>query len=347
MKRCIVKWLIFSIFSIFSFSAAFGLADASVAYAKWHGDLNVGAPECAHCLAMALLGPIIDGHKVSFHPFSALSPLVSSLITGRIQIAQVDYPSLVSLASKDVPIVAISGEVNGGSDFVLNSRIKITPNDWNRLRQAIQKLVTGGKTFSIASQYGTVQNVDIRLALVKHGIPLEDVKFINVPFQGMAGALQSYEVDAAVPVQPVAAQITMSHIADHFSYLENQPAGNLTNVVIVTRTFYKAHPALVDHIGSAMVHLVEYIKTPSGRRAWELKIEKYTDFSSAVVKHAMATLVPDYKMPLGKIGVIGVNMFQQGLISRKMDASEMKHYVNYGPLMFATKSSAATLGQQS
>lgn len=345
MKQFIFAKSALIILLLLSASATYRVAYAADSHVKWSGDLNVGAPECAHCLAMALLGPVINGHKVTFHPFSQLSPLVSSLITGRIQIAQVDYPSLVALASKHAPVVAISGEVNGGTDFVISPKIKVTNNNWGALRKEINKLASEGERFSIASQYGTVQNVDIRLALVKHLITFKDVRFINVPFQGMAGALQSGEVDAAVPVQPVAAQITMSHIADHFSYLKNQPAGNLTNVVIVTREFYREHPALVQHIASAMVQLVTFIKTPSGRHAWEVKIERYTDFSPAVVKHALITLVPDYKMPLEKIGVIGVNMFQQGLISRKMDSVMMSRYVKYEPLMSATKLPESALGK--
>lgn len=316
------------------------VADASNTF---HGKfINVGAPECAHCLAMALLGPKIGGKEVKFTPYTTLSTLVTSLLTNHEQIAQIDYPSLVSLISKDEPIVAISGEVNGGTDFVLENSMDIDPGNWVKLKRIIN---SASEKFTIGSQFGTVQNVDIRLALIKHGIDLKKVQFVNVPFQGMYGALASHQIDSAVPVQPVAADITMNKIAKHFSYLFNQPAGNLTNVVIMTKKFYDNNPQLDNQIAKSMVNLINYIQTDKGREGWENVVTKYVKYDKDIISHSLITLVPDYNMPLSKIKAISNSMYDTGFISKKLNDDELKACIKYKYLSLATGKTPEQLGR--
>ncbi|MBU2761537.1 ABC transporter substrate-binding protein [Acidithiobacillus thiooxidans] len=317
--------------------------NVAAASTSFHGKfIHVGAPECAHCLAMALLGPKIGDKEVKFTPYTTLSTLVTSLLTNHEQVAQIDYPSLVSLISKDVPIVAISGEVNGGSDFVLKHSIDIDQGNWVKLKKIID---SASDKFTIGSQFGTVQNVDIRLALIKHGIDLRKVRFVNVPFQGMYGALASHQIDSAVPVQPVAADITMNHIAKHFSYLLHQPAGNLTNVVIMTKKFYDSNPQLDKQIAKNMVHLINYIQTDKGHEAWENVIIKYVKFNKSIISHSLITLEPDYHMPLSKILAISNSMYDTGFISKKLNDKELQACIKYKYLSLATGKTPDQLGR--
>src|ERR1700761_7981957 len=86
----------------------------------------VAAPECAHCLAMALLdSSMIPGYNVKFESFGTLTELTAGLASGAIDVGQIDYTGLVSFIDKNLPIVAVSGEVNGGSDFVLSPSVKL------------------------------------------------------------------------------------------------------------------------------------------------------------------------------------------------------------------------------
>lgn len=305
--------------------------------------LHVGAPECAHCLAMALLGPKISGMTVKFTPYNNLSTLETALLTNNEQIAQIDYPSLVSLISRGVPIIAISGEVNGGSDFVLKKKVRIKANDWKELKKFIN---SEQNKFTIGSQYGTVQNVDIKLALIKHGINLNKINFINIPFQGMYGALETGEIDAAVPVQPMASNITMHNVADHFSYLNNQPAGNLTNVVIVTKKFYRNNPILDSEIAKNMVKLITYIKTQKGHKEWEGVVLKYIKLDKNVISHSLNTLVPDYSMPMDKILAISNSMYESGFISKKLNYDDLHSSIKYRYLSKASNESRAQLGDK-
>src|SRR6201996_4104287 len=85
----------------------------------------LAAPECAHCLAMALLPSQMPGYNVKFQTFSTLTALTAGLASGAIDVGQIDYTGLVSFIDKNLPIVAISGEVNGGSGFGLAPSVTV------------------------------------------------------------------------------------------------------------------------------------------------------------------------------------------------------------------------------
>lgn len=171
-----------------------------------------------------------------------------------------------------------------------------------------------GNPLKIASQFGTVQDIELRLELPKYGIdPSTDVDLVNVPYQGMAQALHNGSVQAAIPVQPFAAAITDGGFGVHFAYPYNQAAGNLTNVVVINKNFLAQHPAEVAAIAMGMKNLVPYLKTPAGQAAWAAAIEKYTGTSATDVQTAMKQLTPDISMPFAQIQAISSAMFAQNL----------------------------------
>lgn len=309
------------------------------------GTIVVGAPECAHCLAMSLLGPKIGSYTVKFEPFGNLTDLTAGLASGAVQVGQIDYTGLVSFLSKGIPIVAISGEVNGGSDFVLADNINLAPNDWAGFKSLVLADKASGHLLTIASQFGTVQDIELRLQLPKYGIdPNTDVNFVNVPYQGMAQALQSGSVQAAIPVQPFAAAITNSGYAKHFAYPYNQAAGNLTNVVVVSPSFLKNHPQEVTQIAKGMNTLVEYLRTPKGKSAWAGAVEHYDNLGATTVNTALAQLTPAIGMPFTQVQAIAASMYAQHLISTPLSTSFLKSHIDYTPLVQATSQSATSLG---
>ncbi|WP_083700213.1 ABC transporter substrate-binding protein [Acidihalobacter ferrooxydans] len=321
-------------------SGTAGYADAQAA----DKTLTVGAPECAHCLAMALMGPTSGPYNFTFKPFGTLTALTTSLLTNEVQIAQIDYPALVSLISKHTPIVAISGQVNGGTDLVLQPSIKVAAGDWAALRAYIMKHYSPSHKFRIGSNFGSVQDVDLRLRFSLAKIPESYVDIVNVAFPAMPQALKAKAVDTAVPVQPVAAEITTTGIATHFSYLYNQPAGNLTNVVIVSKAYLEKNPEAIKYIAKAMVKLVDYVSTDAGKQAWQAAIEKYTYIKPDAVKYALGLLSPDINMPIVKIKAIADGMYGAHLISRKLTVDEIAKYIDYKPLEEATGKTKAELG---
>lgn len=320
-----------------------GSSDSSGAAAK--PTIVVAAPECAHCLAMSLLSAEMPGYNVKFETFSQLTALTAGLASGAIDVGQIDYTGLVSFVDKDLPIVAVSGEVNGGSDLVLAPSVKLKANDWTAFKALAEKDKVAGNPLKIASQFGSVQDIELRLELPKYGInPNTDVDMVNVPYQGMAQALHNGSVQAAVPVQPFAATITNGRFGVHFAYPYNQAASDLTNVVVVSESFLAQHPAEVAAIVKGMSNLVPYLKTTAGQAAWSAAIEKYTGASAADVKTALTTLTPDIDMPFSQIQAISSAMYAQKLIATNLSKSTLMQHVDYGPLAKSTGESQAAIG---
>lgn len=331
-----------------SAGAAAGSSATTAAAAARKGTIVVASPECAHCLAMALLPRLVSGYHVNFEALGTLTDLTASLASGAINVAQIDYTGLISFLSKGIPLVAISGEVNGGSDFVLAPKVPVAANDWAGLKALIMSEKAAGHPMRIASEFGTVQDIELRLQLPKYGIdPNSDVDFVNVPYQGMAQALKSGSVQAAIPVQPFAAQITLGGYGKHFAFPYDQAAGNLTNVVVVTKSYLASHPDAVAAIAAGMLKLVPYLKTSAGQSAWAAAVEKYTSLPANVVTTALAQLTPDINMPFTQIEAVANAMYNQKLIASPISASDLSADIDYQPLATASGQSPVTFGASS
>ncbi|HLI56311.1 MAG TPA: ABC transporter substrate-binding protein [Actinomycetota bacterium] len=305
----------------------------------------VGSPECAHCLAMSLLGPKIGSHPVSFEPFGTLTALTAAMASNRVQVGQIDYTGLVSFLAQGLPIVAISGEVNGGSDFVVSPSLNLAAGDWAGLKAIVEKDKAAGHPFTIASNFGSVQDIELRLQLPTEGIdPNNDLNIVNVPYQGMAAALQNGSAQGAVPVQPFAESITMGNYGAHFAYPYDQPASDLTNVVVVTKSFLAAHPSEVQQIAGGMNTLVSYLKTSAGMAAWARAVEKYDNVSAPVTTAALSQLTPDLAIPFSQVQAFAGAMYTQKLISSPVTTETLQAAIDYTPLSQATGQSTAALG---
>lgn len=80
------------------------------------------------------------------------------------------YLQVVSAADQHLPIVAVTGHVNGGSDFILKNSLRVPPNDWALLKKIILADARAHRWFTIASAYGTIQDLEIRGELLAQGI---------------------------------------------------------------------------------------------------------------------------------------------------------------------------------
>ena len=312
------------------------------------GTIVVASPQCAHCLAMTLLTDKIPGYKVKVEQFGTLTDLAASLASGKIDVGQIDYTGLVSMIDKGLPLVAISGQVNGGSDFVISPKITLAEDDWAGFKKLADQRKAAGKKLKIASEFGTVQDIELRLELPKKGIDANnDVEFVNVPYQGMAQALKNGSVDAAIPVQPIAATITGTKVGVHFSYPYDQEAGDLTNVVVVNKDWLAKNPERIAAVMEGMKNLIPYLSTPQGQQDWAAAVEKYTGTDEADTLTALKQLKPDITMPFSQIKAIAHAMYEQKLITQDLSVDFLKQHVDYAPLATATGKTPAQLGADS
>ena len=308
--------------------------------------ITVASPQCAHCLAMSLLPDQIEGYTVKYETFSKLSDLEAGLASGRIDVGQIDYTGLVAVISHDLPIVAISGQVNGGSDLLVSPTLEVEAGDWDQFKSLVASRKAQGKPLTIGSQFGSVQDIELRLQLPAKGIDVADLSLVNTTYEGMAQALNSGSVDAVASVQPFAAAIVADGFGKHFDYPYDQPAGNLTNVVVVSQRYAQDDPAAVAAIAKGMVGLVDYLKTEPGQAEWSTVVQKYSNTPASVVKNALSQLTPDLRIPMGQVKAIAAAMLTQGLLTAPVTDAQLTAGIDYGPLSEATGETAAALGSE-
>lgn len=307
--------------------------------------LTYGSPECGQCLAMSLLPSQIHGYRLSYSTFANSSDAATAVASGHIDFAQITYTNFPTLVSKGVDVVATSGEVNGGSDFVVSPSLHLAPDDWSALKSIIAKDKAAGHPFTIASYFGTIQDIELRLLLDEYGIdPSTDVDIVNVPYPGMAQAMHSGSVQAAAPVQPFGREITSDGFGTHFSYMNHQPAGDLTNLVVFNGQFAKTHPGAVLAVDKAMVGLVAYLRTSRGKSAWVDAIERYTNLSSSIILPIMDQFPPDISMSLTKIEQISTAMYADHLLSSPLSTAALRSHIDYRDLAKAAGTTPAAVG---
>ncbi|APZ43750.1 hypothetical protein BW247_12180 [Acidihalobacter ferrooxydans] len=305
----------------------------------------LGGLQGTNCIAFSLIDKFMPDYAIEYKQFNTVADITTATVQGEIHAAQIIYTALVSLASNKVPITAVSGQVNGGSDIVIRNDIDLTVDDWAAFKAMTATLKQEGKPFKIGSFFGSVQDIELRLQLLKYGIdPLKDVDILNVPYPGMDQALYRGDVDAVVPVQPFGVEIELEKHGKHFAYPYDQAAGNLTNMIMVSqRSMRENYPMVVD-LAKGMYELTEFLKTPSGTKAWAAAALKYSNVSRVAIDLTIKQLIPDYRMPMDKMLALSRAMFDSGFIKNDMNRADFSKYVSYKPLHDATKLSFTKLG---
>ena len=121
---------------------------------------------------------IIERHpdgtsRLRFQPVAAhLTPMAMTDLTRHYATA----------LDKGFDVVAISGQVNGGSQILVGNDLPIKENDWASLKKVIADHKAAGKPFRVAASRGNAQDIHMRGAFAKQGIDVnKDVQFVNIP----------------------------------------------------------------------------------------------------------------------------------------------------------------------
>jgi ABC-type nitrate/sulfonate/bicarbonate transport system substrate-binding protein len=319
------------------------LAAAGSAQAQDKPKFKMAYAKCAHCLSMALVPGLAKNVDIEAINFNAGSDALTALVSKGVDIAQVTYLSFVSGLDKGFDLVAVSGQVNGGSEILLGKDTTLAPDDWAGLKKLIAQYKAQGKPFRVAASRGNAQDLHMRGEMALNGInPNKDVQFINIPNPSdHAAALQRGEVELICSVEPFASQIRMSGVGKHFSFPYKQAAGRLTNLIVTRSDVIKEHPAEVRETVAAVVRLVAELD--SDKQAWVGSIVKGTGLDKTVASEALKNAWPDYRMYRKPTLAIASMMKDLKYISSDVSAQVDKN-MDYSFLMAATGKSKAELG---
>ncbi|ATA18187.1 ABC-type nitrate/sulfonate/bicarbonate transport system substrate-binding protein [Gibbsiella quercinecans] len=272
------------------------LGAMTTAQAEDEDTIKLGYAKCAHCTSMSLTPENATGVKLEAIPFNTGNDVLTALLSKSIDIAQVTYLHYATALDKGFEVVAISGQVSGGSQILIANALPVQAGDWEGLVKLIRQYKAEGKPFRVAASRGNAQDIQMRGAFLRHGIDInKDVQFVNIPNPAdHTQALRRGEMELVTSVEPFATQIRDVKAAKFFDYPYDQAAGKLTNLIITRPDVIKAHPQGVLETVRAIVKVNGLIS--DNKALFADTIQKVTGLDATIARGAVDNLYPDYKM---------------------------------------------------
>lgn len=305
--------------------------------------IKLGFAKCAHCLSMALVPQLADKVDIEAINFNSGNDVLTALVSKSIDVAQVTYLHFVTALDKGFDVVAITGQVNGGSEIVLANNVNLAEKDWAGLKRLVADAKAQGKPLRVAASRGNAQDIHMRGELLLKGIdPDKDVQFINIPNPSdHAAALQRGEVELICTVEPFASQIRAAHVGKRFALPYDQAAGSLTNLILTRSDVIRDRPADVRETVRAIVKMVDGLA--ADKSAWVGSITKYTGLDKTIAAEALKNAFPDYRMHRKSTLAIATMMKDLKYVSRDV-SPEIGKTMDYTFLADVTKKPKAELG---
>ncbi len=283
---------------LLSVVVALGIAslNAPDSSAQAESVIKLGYAKCAHCTPMSLTPQYAKGVQIDAIAFNTGTDALTALVSKNIDVAQATYLHYAIALDKGFDVVAISGQVNGGSAMLVGSDLDVTPNDWVSLKKVIAEYKAAGKPFRVAASRGNAQDLHMRGAFAKQGIDInKDVQFINIPNPSdHLQALRRGEIELICTVEPFATQILQAKAAKLFGLPYDQAAGKLTNIILTRPDVVAAKPRELEETVRAVVKVDEFIS--KDKAALVDVISKVTGLDKAIATGAVENLDPDPKM---------------------------------------------------
>ncbi|MET0222298.1 MAG: ABC transporter substrate-binding protein, partial [Tardiphaga sp.] len=299
--------------------------------------------KCAHCTPMSLTPQYAKGIKIDAIGFNTGTDALTALVSKNIDVAQITYLHYAVALDKGFDVVAISGQVNGGSAMLVANDVPVTPNDWASLKKVIADYKAAGKPFRVAASRGNAQDIHMRGAFAKQGIDInKDVQFVNIPNPSdHLQALRRSEVELICTTEPFATQILQNKAAKMFGLPYDQAAGKLTNLILTRSDVVKDKPKQVEEVVRAIVKVDEFVAADKG--AFIDVISKVTGLDKAIATGAVDNLEPDPKMYRASAVAIAAMMRDLKYINSDVSAAVEKN-MNYTFLEAATGKPKSELG---
>lgn len=307
--------------------------------------IKLGYAKCAHCTPLALTPQNANPANVKLEAtgFNTGNDVLTALLSKSIDVAQVTYLHYATALDKGFDVVAISGQINGGSQILVGNDLPVGENDWAGLKKLIADYKAQGKPFRVAASRGNAQDIHMRGAFAKQGIDInKDVQFINIPNPSdHVQALRRGEVELICSVDPFATQIREVKAAKFFTYPYDQAAGKLTNLIVTRSDVIASKPKAVEETVRAIVKVNELMEKDKG--LFIDTIQKVTGLDKAIATGAAANLYPDYRIHRASAVAIAQMMRDLKYINTDVTAAVQKN-IDYRFLEVATGKPKSQLG---
>ena len=259
------------------------------------------------------------GLDVQLNRFASSPEIGTALINGDIQFgASVAYSVILSTESRDpgkLKVVIVDSET---PENYLSSFVALAGSGINTIADLKGKKV-GSFPGPEAMTFG-------KLVLEKYGLnPTNDLQFFSLDSASHLSALQSHTVDALFTYEPIATQAVLEDGA--VKILPGAVEKEIINpwqagLWVISTKFASEHPKEAKQLILALYDAIDYLrKNPQDAKT---ALAKYTS-----IKPSVAAATPN--IPFAKLGEVDLPAFQrhadilfeQGVVSKKMDANSM------------------------
>ena len=305
--------------------------------------IKLGFAKCAHCLPMSLTPGLAKGVEIEATGFNSGNDVLTALVSKSIDVAQVTYLHYVTALDKGFDVVAVSGQINGGSECISSNKLALPGEDWAAFKAVVAKAKAGGQPLKVAASRGNAQDIHMRGAFLKQGVdPNKDIQFVNIPNPAdHFAALQREEIDMVCSVEPFASQIRLAGAGKHFVFPYDQAAGNLTNLIVTRSDVVASQRPGVQAVVGAVVALNEKLSADKG--PWIDVINKLTGLDKTVATEALKNATPDAAIHRSQTLAIAAMMRDLKYISKDVSA-EVEKNMEYSFLEQATGKKKNDLG---
>jgi ABC-type nitrate/sulfonate/bicarbonate transport system substrate-binding protein len=305
--------------------------------------IKLGFAKCAHCLPMSLTPGLANGVEIEATGFNSGNDVLTALVSKSIDVAQVTYLHYVTALDKGFDVVAVSGQINGGSECISSNKLPLAGEDWAAFKAFVVKAKAGGQPLKVAASRGNAQDIHMRGAFLKQGVdPNKDIQFVNIPNPAdHFAALQREEIDMVCSVEPFASQIRLAGAGKHFVFPYDQAAGNLTNLIVTRSDVVASQRPGIQAVVGAVVALNEKLSADKG--PWIDVINKLTGLDKTVANEALKNATPDAAIHRSQTLAIAAMMRDLKYISKDVSV-EVEKNMEYSFLEQATGKKKNDLG---
>ena len=243
---------------------------------------------------------------------AAITPAV---ISGDFDIGFSNTVSLLIAASKDLPVQIISQGVLGGPDMSKPWADVLVPKDGDIKEPKDLE----GKTIA-ANTLNNICEVTINATLEQKGVDVSTLKYTEIPFPEMVGALEKGRVDAACVVEPFVTQGKGAGMRG----IDPFYAGTAPDLTVATyfasREYIEKNPGIVDRFVTAMEKSLQY----ASEHPDEVR-DVLTEYTEIPPEAAKAINLPSWKPELTEDTIQKLSELSQkyGLIEEQPDLNEL------------------------
>lgn len=219
-----------------------------------------------------------EGYEVEVITFDTSPDIKNAVVSGSVDFGVTGIPAALSGIVSGEDVVVVASAADGGTGIVGLPEI-----------DGVEDLV--GRT--VGFPQGASQEILLRLTLEAHGVDIDELDLVNLPFSDMAGAYESGQIDAFASAElgPSIAKLGGAvQIADPYE----TPVGKVNIGLVTTRALIESDPELVQAVVDAHADTTEAMVADPD--AWAAGVVDTFGLDPEVVAIAITNIWPRWTL---------------------------------------------------